>query len=143
MTYKNITRVKDLKILINKVLLPNYSYTTNFSSSDFLIDINYKIIIKAKPIKNDNKMVYEFVLDTQFISDQVITYDEIVMVKNIIDILNENKTFVLSRIKKYTVEEYEAEEKERKERSDKVLDELKQMLTMKFKNEYNDDSYSN
>ena len=47
----NIKRVKDLKELINKVKLPNYSYKTNFSSASFLVDINYKIIIKAKLIK--------------------------------------------------------------------------------------------
>ena len=56
-------------------------YKTNFNSSDFLIDINYNIIIKAKLIKKDNKMVYECVVDTQFMSEVEITYDEIVMIK--------------------------------------------------------------
>ena len=112
-------------------MLPNYIYKTNFNSSDFLIDINYNIIIKAKLIKKDNKMVYEFVVDTQFMSEAEITYDEIVMIKNIIDILEENRKFVLSRLKKYTVEEYEKEEQERKEQSEKALEALKQIITMK------------
>ena len=77
MNNKKIKRVKDLKKIIDKVLLPNYIYKTNFNSSDFLIDINYNIIIKAKLIKKDNKMVYEFVIDTQFMSEAEITYDEI------------------------------------------------------------------
>ena len=64
MNNKKIKRVKDLKKIIDKVLLPKYIYKTNFNSSDFLIDINYNIIIKAKLIKKDNKMVYEFVVDT-------------------------------------------------------------------------------
>ena len=140
MNNKKIKRVKDLKKIIDKVLLPNYIYKTNFNSSDFLIDINYNIIIKAKLIKKDNKMVYEFVVDTQFMSEAEITYDEIVMIKNIIDILEENRKFVLSRLKKYTIEEYEKEEQERKEQSEKALEALKQILTMKYKNEY-DDNY--
>ncbi len=131
MNNKKIKRVKDLKKIIDKVLLPNYIYKTNFNSSDFLIDINYNIIIKAKLIKKDNKMVYEFVVDTQFMSEAEITYDEIVMIKNIIDILEENRKFVLSRLKKYTVEEYEKEEQERKEQSEKALEALKQIITMK------------
>lgn len=131
MNNKKIKRVKDLKKIIDKVLLPNYIYKTNFNSSDFLIDINYNIIIKAKLIKKDNKMVYEFVVDTQFMSEAEITYDEIVMIKNIIDILEENRKFVLSRLKKYTVEEYETEEQERKEQSEKALEALKQIITMK------------
>ena len=45
MNNKKIKRVKDLKKIIDKVLLPNYIYKTNFNSSDFLIDINYNIII--------------------------------------------------------------------------------------------------
>ena len=131
MNNKKIKRVKDLKKIIDKVLLPNYIYKTNFNSSDFLIDINYNIIIKAKLIKKDNKMVYEFVVDTQFMSEAEITYDEIVMIKNIIDILEENRKFVLSRLKKYTVEEYEKEEQERKEQSEKALEALKKIITMK------------
>ena len=135
MNSKSIKRVKDLKVLIDNVMLPNYYYKTNFSCSDFLIDINYRIIVKANLVKKDNKMVYEFVVDTQFISEQEITYDEIVMIKNIIEILEENKKFVLSRLKKYTVEEYEKEEQERKANSERALEELKKMITMKYNNE--------
>ena len=143
MNNKKINRVKDLKKLIDKVLLPNYTYHTNFSSSDFLIDINYNIIIKAKLIKKDNKMIYKFVVDTQFISEAEITYEEIVMIKSIIDILEKNRKFVLSRLKKYTVEEKEKEkeELERKEKSEEAFETLKQILTMKYKNECDDYYY--
>ena len=141
MNNKSIKSVKDLKVLIDNVMLPNYYYKTNFSCSDFLIDINYKIIIKANLVKKDNKMVYEFVIDTQFISDQEITYDEIVMIKNIIEILEENKKFVLSRLKKYTVEEYEKEEQERKESRERALEELKKIITMKYNNELENDYF--
>jgi len=81
-------------------------------------------------------MVYEFVVDTQFISDQEITYDEIVMVKNIIEILEENRKFVLSKLKKYTVEEYEKEMEEKEKRREKAFEELKQIFTMQYKNRY-------
>ena len=136
MNSKSIKRVKDLKVLIDNVMLPNYYYKTNFSCSDFLIDINYKIIIKANLVKKDNKMVYEFVVDTQFISEQEITYDEIVMIKNIIEILETNKKFVLSRLKKYTVEEYEKEKQERKVNRERAFEELKELITMKYNNEF-------
>ena len=52
-------------------------------------------------------MVYEFVLDTEFTRYAKVSFDEIVMVNNIINILEENRKFVLSKLKKYTVEEYE------------------------------------
>ena len=141
MNSKSIKRVKDLKVLINNVMLPNYYYKTNFSCSDFLIDINYRIIVKANLAKKDNRMVYQFVVDTQFISDQEITYDEIVMIKNIIEILEANKKFVLSRFKKYTVEEYEKEKQERKVNSERAFEELKKMITMKYNNEFEKNSF--
>ena len=141
MNSKSIKRVKDLKVLINNVMLPNYYYKTNFSCSDFLIDINYRIIVKANLVKKDNRMVYQFVVDTQFISDQEITYDEIVMIKNIIEILEANKKFVLSRFKKYTVEEYEKEKQERKVNSERAFEELKKMITMKYNNEFEKNSF--
>lgn len=72
-------------------------------------------------------MVYEFVVDTQFISVKEITYDEICMCKSIIDIFEKNRNFVLRRLKKYTVEEYEQEQIEfarRQEQFIKFLDSL-------------------
>ena len=38
MNNKKIKRVKDLKKIIDKVLLPNYIYKTNFNSSDFSLN---------------------------------------------------------------------------------------------------------
>ena len=58
------------------------------------------------------------------------------MVKNIIEILEENRKFVLSRLKKYTVEEYEKEMEEKEKRREKALEELKQIFTMQYKNRY-------
>ena len=119
---------REMKVLIDKVMIPGYSYKTNFSCSDYLVDINYKMVIKARLIKKDNKMVYEFVLDTQFINNQEITHDELKMSSNIIEILENNRKFVLSRLKKYTVQEYEQEQIEAKRRSDLMLEALKTMI---------------
>ncbi len=47
----NIKRVKDLKELINKVMLPNYSYKTNFSSASFK-DLGKNVFILEKLQKN-------------------------------------------------------------------------------------------
>lgn len=123
---------REMKVLIDKVMIPGYSYKTNFSCSDYLVDINYKMVIKARLIKKDNKMVYEFVLDTQFINNQEITHDELKMSSNIIEILENNRKFVLSRLKKYTVQEYEQEQIEAKRRSDLMLEALKTMIMREY-----------
>ena len=125
---KKVRTVKEIRKLIANVMLPGYSYKTNFSDSDFLVDINYKLIIKAKLIKHDNKMIYDFVLDTQFLSECEVTYKELKMIQNIIEILENNRKFVLSRLKKYTVEEYEKEEEEKEKQSEMMLEVLKEMF---------------
>ena len=70
-------------------------------------------------------MVYEFVLDTEFTRYAKVSFDEIVMVNNIINILEENRMFVLLKLKKYTVEEYEEEERLKNERSEQMLEAFK------------------
>ena len=104
-----VKSVRKIKQLIDKVILPGYTYKTNFNSPEFLVDINCSLIIAAKLVKCDNKMKYEFILDTQFLSNKEITHEELKMINRIIDILEDNRNFVLSRLKKYTVEEYEIE----------------------------------
>ena len=74
-------------------------------------------------------MVYEFVLDTEFTRYAKVSFDEIVMVNNIINILEENRMFVLLKLKKYTVEGYEEEEERlRNERSEKMLEVFKHSI---------------
>lgn len=46
-----IKSVKEIKKLIDEVILPGYYYKTNFSCSDFLVDINCKLIINALLVK--------------------------------------------------------------------------------------------
>lgn len=106
---KEVKSVKEIKQLIDKVILPNYKYKTSFNSSEFLIDINFQFVIYAKPVWLDDKVVYQFVLDTQFLRDKEISYDELKMIKNIIDILENNRKFVLAKFKKYTVDEFKEE----------------------------------
>ena len=108
MMNNRIKSVKEIKKLINEVLLPGYCYKTNFSCADYLIDINYKFIIK------------------------VISYEEMKMIINIVKILENNRKFVLSRLKKYTVEEYEKEKMERERKSEMMLEALKTMFIRKF-----------
>ena len=50
------------------------------------------------------------------------------MIKNIIEVLEENKNFVLKRLKKYTVDEYKEELRLREEQSQKVLDALQNFI---------------
>lgn len=88
----------------------------------------------AKLVEKNHKMIYEFVLDTQFVSDKEISYDELKMVIKIIDILESNRKFVLSRLKKYTVEEYKKEKEERERLSNKMLEALTKELERKYIN---------
>ena len=52
-------------------------------------------------------------LDIQWLSSNEVSYKEIVMIKNIMDILNENKKLAISRLKKSTVEEYKEDKRKR------------------------------
>lgn len=140
---RKIGSVKEIKELIDKVIPSGYSYKTNFSDSDFLVDINYKLIIAARLIEINNKMVYEFVLDTQFVSDAIITYDELNMITQIIKILEDNRGFVLKRLKKYTVEEYKIEQEEIEKRSEIMLESLKAMIQRNYEKENDFDYYNN
>lgn len=125
---KKVNSVKEIKKLIDEVMLSGYHYKTNFSCPEFLVDIDSKFIIIAKPICTEKEFYYEFVLDIQFVYDKEITFDELTMIKNIINILEENRKFVLSKLKKYTVNEYKEELKKREEQSKKMLDALQNMF---------------
>ena len=139
---KRIKSVKEIRKLIDEVKLPDYTYRTNFSSTEFLVNFDCGLIIAAKLVKQDNKMVYKFILDTQFLSYAEITYEEINMIKGIIEILEDNRKFVLSRLNKYTVEAWKKEQEEAKIRSEKMLEALKLMfeenMKRKYENSYDD-----
>ena len=125
-----IKSVKEIKKLIDKVILPGYTYKTNFSCGEFLIDINTSLIIAAELV--NNQMKYRFVLDIQFLRGNIVTHDEIIMIDKIINIFEENRSFVLSKLKKYTVEEYEQEKEYREKQSEKVLEALKKFVSDKI-----------
>ena len=119
--------VKELKQEIESVMIPGYTYQTNLSCAERLVSINHGVGIGTKLVQKDNKMVYEFIVDTQFVGSKEITYDEICMCKDIIDIFEKNRAFVLRRLKKYTIEEYEQEQIEftrKQEQLIKFLDSL-------------------
>lgn len=120
-------KLRDLKQEIKKNVLEGYELRTNFSSNEFLVEIGNLIII-AKIICTDTEVRYEFALDTQFVSTKEISYEEIDMIKNVIDLLNKNKKLALSRLKKWKVEEYREDERIRKIRSEKMLEELKSII---------------
>ncbi len=122
----------DLKKEIIKNTIEGYKVKTNFSSCDFLVQIGAFIII-AKPICLEKEVRYEFMLDTQFLSKKEITYEEILMIKNIIDILNQNKKLALSRLKKWTVEEYIEDKRQKELRSEQMLEALKSAFTNRLK----------
>ena len=131
--------VKELKLEIDKVIKPGYLYQTNLSWTERLISINHGVGIGAKLVKKDNKMVYEFIVDTQFVGSKEITYDEICMCKDIIDIFEKNKNFVLRRLKKYTVEEYEKEQIEFEKRQENFIKFLDSLVhESKIQKEYED-----
>lgn len=122
----------DLKKEIIQNTIEGYKVKTNFSSCDFLVQIGAFIII-AKPICLEKEVRYEFMLDTQFLSNKEITYEEIIMIKDIIDLLNKNKKLALSRLKKWTVEEYIEDKRQKELRSEQMLEALKSAFTNRLK----------
>ncbi len=114
----------ELKKEIVKNTIESYKIKTKFSSCDFLVQIGGFIII-AKPICLEKEVRYEFMLDTQFLSNKEITYEELLMIKNIIDLLNKNKKLALSRLKKWTIEEYIEDKRQKEQRSQQMLEALK------------------
>lgn len=123
-------KLKDLKQEIIKNTVEGYKVKTNFSSSDFLVEIGSMIII-AKPICLEKEVKYEFMLDTQFLSSNEITYEEILMIKNIIDLLNENKKLAISRLKKWTVEEFIEDRRRAELRSEQMFEAFKRAFLNK------------
>ena len=116
--------LKDLKQEISKEAIEGYKARTNFSSCEFIVEVG-NITLIAKPICLEKEVRYEFVLDTQWLSSNEVTYKEIVMIKNVMDILNENKKLAISRLKKWTVEEYKEDRRKREEQSEQMLEMLK------------------
>ena len=57
--------VKELKQEIDRVIVPGYTYQTNLSWAERLISINYGIGIGARLVRIEDKMVYEFIVDTR------------------------------------------------------------------------------
>lgn len=122
-----LKNIKELKALIKSEMLEGYKLKTNFSSDEFFVEFGNFIII-AKIICLEKEVKYEFTLDTQFVFNKEITYDEIVMIKNVIDILNKYKKLAISRLKKWTLEEYLEDRKIREKRSEEMLEALKKAL---------------
>ena len=116
--------LRDLKHEISKKAIGGYKVKTNFSSCEFLVEVG-NITIIAKPVCLEKEVKYEFVLDTQWLSSNEVTYEEIVMIKNVMDILNENKKLAISRLTKWTVEEYKQDKKQREIQSNQMLEMLK------------------
>ena len=116
--------LRDLKHKISKKAIEGYKVKTNFSSCEFLVEVG-NITIIAKPVCLKKEVKYEFMLDTQWLSSNEVTYEEIVMIKNVMDILNENKKLAISRLKKWTVEEYKQDKKQREIQSNQMLEMLK------------------
>ena len=102
--------VKELKQEIDKIMKPGYTYKINLSYSEHLIDISNGLGVGVKLVQIEDKLVYKFIVDLQFLRSQELTYDELELCKDIIEILEKNRSFVLRRLKKYTIEEYEREQ---------------------------------
>ena len=124
----DIKNLKELKSMIKNEVLEGYRLKTNFSSDEFFVEIGSMIII-AKSICLADEVKYEFVLDTQFLYSKEITYEEIVMIKKVIDILKKYKKLAISRLKKWTVEEYLEDKKISEKQSEQMLEYLKKALT--------------
>lgn len=125
---KKVNSVKEIKELINEVMLPGYTFKTCFSSPECIVVINNKLDISAILVEKGDVMEYKYILDMQIFNDSMIDYDELVVVQKVIDILEYNREFVLKKFKKYTVEEYEKEQEEDRKRAKEMLDAFERAL---------------
>ena len=80
----NVKSVKEIKKLIDEVKLPDYTYKTNFSSAEFLVDFDCGLIVAAKLIKQDDKMIFINVGSISLPKNDVATYA-----------IYENKQFII------------------------------------------------
>ena len=125
-------KLRDLKQKITEKALEGYKVKTNFSSCDFLVEIG-NITIIAKPICMEKEVKYEFMLDTQWLYSKELNYEEIAMIKEIMEILNKNKVLAISRLRKWTVEEYIEYQNRRERQSEAMLEALKNAFTNNMK----------
>lgn len=123
--------ITELKNIIKTKIPDEYRLKTNFSSPDFLVEIGRFIII-AKPICTEKEVKYEFMLNTEFLSENTIKYNDLIIIKNVIDILETNRKTAISRLKKWTVEEYKEDIKMRERRSEAMFEALKNALRMQM-----------
>lgn len=119
--------LRDLKQEIIKIAIEGYKAKTNFSSCDFFVEMG-NITIIAKVICNEKEVKYEFMLDTQWLSSNEVNYEEIIMIKNVMELLNKHKKLAISRLKKWTVEEFIEDKKQIEIKSEQMLEMLKSAL---------------
>ncbi len=124
--------ISQLREAIKSKVKKDYRLKINFSRPQFFIEIG-NLIINAKPICNETGVKYEFVLDTQFLSQREITFDELIMVKEIIEVLEANKELAISKLSKWTIEEYKEHIRLKEEQREQMLKALKEAF---LKNEY-------
>ena len=124
--------ITQLRKVIKSKVSKDYRLKINFSKPQFFVEIG-NLIINAKAICNETGLKYEFVLDTQFLSQKEITFGEIIMVKEIIEVLEANKELAISKLRKWTIEEYKEDIRLKEEQSERMLEALKEAF---LKNKY-------
>lgn len=72
--------------------------------------------------------------DTQFLNSCEIKYEELLIIKDVMEILEKNRKTAISRLKKWTVEEYEEDIKQKEKRSQEVLETLKKAFSKSVPN---------
>ena len=122
-------KIAELKSKIKSKVPKNYKITTNFSSPEFLVQVN-NLVIAARPICMKTEVKYEIILDTQFISSGEITYEEVTIIKEILELLEENKKTAISRLKKWTVKEYSENQKLRELQSQKLFKNIRRKICL-------------
>ena len=122
-------KIAELKSKIKSKVPKNYKITTNFSSPEFLVQVN-NLVIAARPICRKTEVKCEIILDTQFISSGEITYEEVTIIKEILELLEENKKTAISRLKKWTVKEYSENQKLRELQSQKLFKNIRRKICL-------------
>ncbi len=118
--HKEAKDIKELKELINNEIISGYECKINFDNSRFLIKIGDELVISIELFKEDKNMSYNFIFNVEFISNNLVSYDEINMINSILEILNDNKELITSKFKEYSIEEYDVE----RQKEDKIAKQI-------------------
>lgn len=92
-----VKSIKELRSELDKVMPKDYTYYIDYSYDYFRIEIDHYFVIDARVERLVDYVTCEFVLEVKEFDDYL-TYNDLMLVICVIDVLNNNRDFVLSKL---------------------------------------------